>query len=118
MTTASMPRWPRLCAPVAAIWYAFGLSQCILGFLAMSDAAPMVIWIAYASACLLGIVGSAALFFTPTRAAMLFAISLVAALIYYVWLFTLGVPAGEDYAVAGMVIGVTLVLTLAARRLS
>lgn len=118
MTTATYPRWPRITAPFAALWYAFGLSQCIIAYLAMFDAAPLAIWIAYAAACVLGILAAAALFFTPARAAMFFALSLISALIYYAWLFTLGAPAGEDYGIGAMVIGVTLILTLASRRLA
>jgi len=68
MTTATFPRWTFFIAPIAALWYAFGLSQAVIGFLADAAAAPLVIWVAYAVACVAGMVGSAVLFFTPSRA--------------------------------------------------
>jgi hypothetical protein len=116
MTTATFPRWTSIIAPVAALWYAFGLSQAVVGFLAGAAAAPMVIWAAYALACIAGMVGSAALFFTPSRASAAFAVSLVAAVIYFGWLFAFGTPAGEDYGVGAMVMTVNLILMLVTRR--
>jgi len=116
MTTATFPRWTLIIAPVAALWYAFGLSQAVIGFMADAAAAPMAIWAAYALACIAGMVGSAALFFTPSRASAAFAASLAAAVIYFGWLFAYGTPSGEDYGVGTMVMAVTLILMLVARR--
>ncbi|WP_415919926.1 hypothetical protein [Tateyamaria sp. SN6-1] len=117
MTTRTLTRLPRIAAPVAALWYAFGLSQAIAGYVADAAAAPLVIWIVYAVACSAGLVGAAALAFAPARAAAAFATSLVAAAIYFSWLFTFGTPTGEDYGVGAAVMTVTLILLWAARRL-
>ena len=116
MTTASFPRWTRSVAPLAALWYTFGLSQAIIGFVADAAAAPLPIWLAYAVACAAGIVGAAALWFQPSRAFPAFAVSLVAAITYFGWLFAFGAVSGEDYGIGMMVIGVTLLLTLLSRR--
>lgn len=43
MTTATFPLWTRIAAPVAALWYAFGLSQAVIGYLADATAAPVLI---------------------------------------------------------------------------
>ena len=117
MTTTTLPRWPRLTAPVAAIWYAFGLSQCILAYLALANAAPILIWVAYAGACLLGIAGAIALAFAPSRAATLFGASFVAVMTYYAWLYTLGAPTAEDYGISLVVVAVTTALFWLSRRL-
>ena len=117
MTTTTLPRWPRLTAPVAAIWYAFGLSQCILAYLAIANAAPILIWVAYAGACLLGIAGSIALAFAPSRAATLFGASFVSVLIYYAWFYTFGAPTAEDYGIGLVVVAVTTALFWLSRRL-
>ena len=116
MTTAAIPNWTRIVAPIAALWYAFGLSQAIMAFTADTAAAPMVIWVAYFLACGAGIVASAALFFSSARAFTIFAISLVSAVVFYIWLFGFGAPLPEDYGIGAMVLGVTLTLTLLSRR--
>lgn len=108
--------WTRIVAPIAGLWYAFGLSQAVMGYLADAAAAPMLIWVAYAVACGAGIVGAAALFFNPAKASAAFAVSLVAAVIYFGWLYTFGTPAGEDYGIGAMVMGITLILMLVTRR--
>lgn len=115
--TTTLPRWPRIVAPLAAIWYAFGLFQAVSAYVADAASAPVAIWIAYAAACVAGIIGSAALFFAPAPAPLAFAISLVAAALYFGWLFVFGAPLGEDYGIGAMVIAVTLVLLMASRRL-
>lgn len=118
MTTATFPRWTLYIAPLAALWYGFGLSQAVIGFMADAAAAPLAIWVSYGVACLAGIVGSAALFFRPGRAWAAFAVSLAAAAIYFGWLFAFGAPAGEDYGIGAMVMAITLILMLVSRRLS
>ena len=117
MTTTTFPRWTRIAAPIGAIWYAFGLSQAIMGYVADPAAAPILIWFAYALACVAGIVGSAALYFAPARAFAAFLLSLISAAVFYVWLFGFGAPLPEDYGIGAMVIGVTLALTLLTRRI-
>jgi hypothetical protein len=67
-------------------------------------------------ACGAGIVGSAALFFNPAKASFAFAISLVSAVIYFGWVYAFGAPAGEDYGIGAMVMGVTLILMMVTRR--
>lgn len=116
MTTASFPRWTQIAAPIAALWYAFGLSQAIAGYMSDAAAAPVFVWIAYFLACIAGLIGAAALFFVPTRAFAVFAVSLVSAAVYYIWLFGFGAPLAEDYGIGAMVIGVTLMLTVLSRR--
>lgn len=116
MTTATFPRWIRFVAPLAALWYTFGLSQAVIGFLADAASAPLLIWLAYAGACAAGIVGAAALRFQPSRAFPAFAVSLFTAITYFGWLFAFGSVSDEDYGIGMMVIGVTLFLTLLSRR--
>ena len=117
MTTATLPRWPRLAAPLAGLWYAFGLSQCIMAFMADASVAPALIWLAYAAACTFGLFGAVALAFAPARAALLFVISLVSALVFYGWLFGLGSPLPQDYGIGAAVLIVTTLLLLLSRRL-
>ncbi|WP_299687977.1 hypothetical protein [uncultured Tateyamaria sp.] len=117
MTTQTLPRWPGIVAPVAALWYAFGLSQAIISYVAGPGAAPVLIWLAYGLACSAGLVGAAALFIAPARAAAAFAVSLVCAVIYFGWLYAYGTPAAEDYGIGALVMAVTLTLMLVARRL-
>lgn len=116
MTLTQTPLWARIVAPVASIWYAFGLSQAAMAFAADATAAPMLIWLAYGLACVAGLVGSVALFFGAARAPLVFGISLLSAVIYFGWLFTLGAPAGEDYGIGAMVVAVTAILCVASRR--
>ena len=116
MTIATFPRWTRIVAPIASIWYAFGLSQAIIGYMTDPSMAPMAIWAAYFIACIAGIVGSAALFFSPHKAFPIFALSLLSAVVFYIWLFGFGAPNPEDYGIGAMVMGVTLVLTMLTRR--
>lgn len=116
MTTATFPGWTRIAAPLAALWYAFGLSQAIMAFTSDAAAAPLLIWVAYFAACGAGMIASAALFFAPARAFTIFAISLVSAVVFYIWLFGFGAPLPEDYGIGVMVMGVTLALTLLTRR--
>lgn len=117
MTTAVFPRWTRIVAPIAALWYAFGLSQAVLGYLTNAASAPLLIWAAYALACAAGIIGAAALWFQPQSSARAFVLSLISAVIYFGWLFSFGAASGEDYGIGAMVIGVTFALTLASRRI-
>lgn len=116
MTTATFPRWTRIVAPMAALWYAFGLSQAIIGYLADATSVPLLVWTAYAVACIAGLIGSVALWFQPKKSFGAFVISLIAAIIYFGWLFGFGTATGEDYGIGATVIGVTLVLTLISRR--
>ncbi len=118
MTTATFPRWTLYIAPLAALWYGFGLSQAVIGYMADASAAPLAIWASYAVACLAGVVGSAALFFRPARAATAFAVSLAAAVIYFGWVFMFGSPASEDYGIGAMVMAITFILMMVSRRLS
>ncbi|MEO1687967.1 MAG: hypothetical protein AAFU61_08690 [Pseudomonadota bacterium] len=116
-TLTDRPRWTRLVAVPAALWYGFGLWQAALGYAADAAAAPLLIWVAYAAACLAGIVGSAMLALAPSHASRTFAISLVCAAAYFGWVFAFGAPAGEDFGIGAVVIAVTGALTLASRRL-
>ena len=116
MTTATFPRWTRIVAPVAALWYAFDLAQCFIGYMGDAAAAPLTIWAAYALACVAGLIGSAALAFAPARAPLSFGVSLLMAATYFGWVFAFGTPAAQEYGIGAMVIGVTLILMLVARR--
>ena len=114
--TLTFPRWTRIAAPVAALWYAFGLSQAVIGYIADAASAPLLIWGAYGLACVAGLVGSGALFFQPAKASMAFAVSFVSAAAYFGWVFVFGTPAGEDYGIGAVVLAVTLALWMASRR--
>ena len=116
MTTATFPLWTRITAPIAAIWYAFGLSQAVNQYLADAASAPLATWIAYAVACIAGLLGSAMLFFNPARASLAFGLSLAFAVIYFGWTFAAGTATGEDYGIGAMVMAVTLALMLVSRR--
>lgn len=116
MTTTVFPHWTRIVPPAAGLWYAFGLSQCILAVAADANAAPMAIWLIYALACVAGILGSAALAFAPAQASKAFAVSLLAAGTYFGWLFAFGQPRPEEYGIGAVVLLVTLVLLITSRR--
>lgn len=116
MTLSQTPLWARIVAPLASIWYAFGLSQAVMAYMADASAAPMLIWLAYGLACVAGLVGSVALFFASSRAQLAFGVSLVSAIVYFGWLFGFGTPAGEDYGIGAMVIAVTAILWFVSKR--
>ncbi|MEL7099023.1 MAG: hypothetical protein AAGM84_09365 [Pseudomonadota bacterium] len=118
MTTAtSTPRWTRIVAPIAGIWYAFGLSQMIAGYAADAAAFPGLIWAAYAAACGLGIVAAAALAFAPARAFALFAASLVCAVTFFGYSFAFTAPTGEEIGIGSVVMLITAGLGLMSRSL-
>ncbi|MEO0936758.1 MAG: hypothetical protein AAFY38_01240 [Pseudomonadota bacterium] len=114
---ATTPRWTKLIAPVAGLWYAFGFSQMIVGYLADPSAVPALIWIAYAAACLLGMAGSAALVFAPMRASGIFAASLVSAIAFFGYTFSFTAPTGEEIGIGSVVMLITAGLMLLSRRL-
>lgn len=114
---ATMPRWMKLTAPALGLWYAFGLSQMISGYLADPSAVPALIWLAYAAACLLGMAGSAALVFAPKRATGIFAASLASAIAFFGYTFSLTAPTGEEIGIGTVVMLITAGLMLLSRRL-
>jgi len=89
----------------------------IVGFLADPAAVPALIWIAYAAACALGMAGSAAMTFAPTRAAPIFAASLASAVAFFGYTFAFKAPAGEEIIIGCVVMLITASLMLLSRRL-
>lgn len=87
MKTSSFPRWTQHIAPIAAPWYAFGLSQAIIRYASDPAAVPILTWAAYFFACIAGLIVAAAFFFVPDRAFTVFSVSVVSATVYYIWLF-------------------------------
>lgn len=116
MTTRVAFNWLRPVGLIAAAWYAFGLYQCWSAFSAMGDAAPAWAWLTYALASGAGLLGAIALFAQRSAAVPAFAISLISALSYYVWLFTSGTPQAEDTSIAVVVLTVTTVLLIVSIR--
>lgn len=117
MTTMTQPRGTRIIGLIAAIWYAFGLFQCLSAWQAMGAAAPLWVWIAFALASTLGLIGAGMFAAGQRAAAALFGLSLISALVYFGWLFTRGTPAPEDAPIAAMVLLITAgMLWLSKRR--
>lgn len=117
MTTMTQEtRWPQFVGPIAAIWYAFGLYQCWMAFSTMGDTAPGWVWAAFALASGAGLAGALALFTNNRIAVPIFALSLVSAVIYYVWLYAFGTPNSEDLPITIMVLAVTTVLLFVSKR--
>ncbi|WBU61549.1 hypothetical protein [Paracoccus albus] len=92
------------------------MSQAANQYLADAASAPTAIWIAYAAACIAGLLGATMLYFNPAGASLAFGLSLVFAVIYFGWTFTTGAVTGEEYGIGAMVMGVTLILMLVSRR--
>lgn len=130
------PVWLRICAVLAALWYAFGLFQfwnayaldtaaavqagtITPAFAALQNAIPGPVWGAYALASLAGLCG-AILLWLNRNAVLAFALSLLCALGYWIWLFALSgareaLPA-EELPIALTVLAVTFALLIVALR--
>ncbi|WP_298857820.1 hypothetical protein [uncultured Sulfitobacter sp.] len=133
------PTWIKAAASIGVVWYAFGLFQFWLGFStdtaaavdagkittahgAAIDATPLVIWLAFAAASAAGLIGSALLFGGSPAARTLFALSLISAALYYIWIYVIsGTGADrptEEIYVAAMVVAVTLGFNFLSRRMT
>lgn len=135
---SSTPNWLCIVSAIGVIWYIFGFVQFVLGVTmdvpaavtsgaitkahgAAITATPALVWAAYAAACLLGIAGAIQLF-RGQSAAILFALSLVSAVIYFGWVHILsGTGADrppEEPIIAIVVIVVTAVFAALSLRKS
>ena len=127
----------KIAAAVGAIWYAFGLLQFSLAYAmntavateqgamtpahaAAIDGTPLIIWIAFALASLAGLVGSILLFINAPSARIAFLISLISAVVYYVWIYVIsgtgGARPSEELIIAAVVITVTVAFNVISRR--
>ncbi|MEH6832457.1 MAG: hypothetical protein V7661_16610 [Sulfitobacter sp.] len=135
----SPPIWLKVAATLGMVWYAFGLLQFWLGYSTNVDAAvasgamtaahgdalattPALIWLAYAVASAAGLIGSALLFVSAHRARAMFAVSLVSAAVYYIWVYALSGTGADrptqEVFIAITVITVTLGFALLSRRMT
>lgn len=131
------PTWVKIAAVIGIIWYAFGLMQFYLGATmntvqaitdgtispahgAAIDGTPMLVWAAFALASLAGLTGAALLLGGRPTAKLAFAVSLVSALVYYVWVYALSGTGGdrpsEEIGIAAMVIFVTVGFNVLSRK--
>ncbi|MBB3993358.1 hypothetical protein GGR95_000986 [Sulfitobacter undariae] len=123
------PIWLKAISILGIIWYAFGLLQFWLAYSMDTTAAasagtittahaaaiagtPALVWLTFAVASGAGLLGAAALFIGSGRAKLLFAISAISALVYYIWLYAIsGTGAdrpSEELPIAVVVVVVTL----------
>lgn len=133
------PAWIKLAAGLGVLWYAFGLLQFWLAFstdtaaavtggqmtaghAAAIDGTPLLVWVAFALASFAGLVGAFALFGSAARAKIAFGISLVSALVYYVWVYGLSGTGSdrpaEESMIAAVVIGITAGFAALSHRLT
>ncbi|MGB7243713.1 MAG: hypothetical protein WBC93_16720 [Sulfitobacter sp.] len=138
-TSTDAPKWLKIIAIIGIVWYAFGLLQFWLGYsmetLAASEAGaitaahaaaidgtPLLIWVAFAVASGAGLLGSILLFAESSNAKLVFALSVVSAAIYYVWVYVISGTGGdrpsEEIFIAVVVVAVTLGLLFLSRRMT
>lgn len=146
MTTSSLmidddtaPVWLKLFAAIGIVWYAFGLVQFWLGYsmdtasaiaqgamtpahAAAVDATPELIWLAFALASVAGVAGASLLFVRSAHARAVFAVSLGAAALYYLWVYGLsGTGAdrpAEELIIACVVGAITFGFYMVSRRMT
>lgn len=135
----STPIWLKIIAGNGVVWYLFGLMQFWLGFSMDTEAAiasgevtaahgaaivgtPMVIWIAFAIASGAGVMGAALLLVGSPASATVFAVSLISAAVYYVWVYALSGTGSdrpsEEIIIAAVVVTITLAFLLLSRRMT
>lgn len=125
--TETNPLWLRAVASLGAVWYAFGFMQFVMavttdpaaaaaGQITQAHAAaiastPALIWVAFAIASGAGLVGAVMLFMRHPATAIVFAVSLASAAIYYLWVYGLsgtgGDRPGEELIISGVVVAIT-----------
>jgi len=103
-STATRFNWLTILATLGAIWYFFGLVQFWLAYTMDPSAAaaagtitqdhadalattPMFVWVFFASASGMGLLGAIQLLRRAKSAALIFALSLASAVSYYTWIF-------------------------------
>jgi len=136
-STATRFNWLTILATLGAIWYFFGLVQFWLAYTMDPSAAaaagtitqdhadalattPMFVWVFFASASGMGLLGAIQLLRRAKSAALIFALSLASAVSYYTWIFAISdtgfaYPA-EMGIIGSVVIAITIVFTWIAKR--
>jgi len=130
------PIWVKTISILGIIWYAFGLLQFWLAYSMDTTAAattgtitpalastPTLIWLTFALASGAGLLGTACLLLGSRRATLMFALSAISAILYYLWVYALSGSGAdrpnEELPIAAVVIAVTLAfLYLSKRRFS
>ena len=133
------PLWLKIVAGIGVIWYGYGLLQCWMGFTMDTAAAVgsgamtaahaaaiegtlLLIWIAFALASGAGLFGAVMLFGRSSSAKTAFAISLLSAIVYYLWVYGLsGTGAdrpSEETIISVVVVAVTLAFLLLSIRMT
>lgn len=133
----ALPVWIKIAAALGMAWYAFGLVQFYLGASmdvpaavsagtitephgAAITATPALIWASYALASGAGLVGAVLLFMRHPAANIAFALSLISAGVYYLWIYALSgtaaVRPSEEATIAIVVLAVTLGFVWLSRR--
>ena len=135
--SSQTPIWLKIVSVIGVIWYAFGLLQFWMGY-SMDPAAvaaageisaghaaaisqtPGLIWLSFAIASAAGLVGSLLLFKRSRTAVTVFTISLIAGVIYYVWVYGLSgtgsARPSEEIIIMLVVLGVTLGFNVLSRK--
>ncbi|GEM_PF-2645908 len=127
----------KIAAIIGIVWYAFGLLQFWLAYSLDTSAAvsageittahgaalsgtPALIWLSFAVASLAGLIGSILLALGLATAVMSYGISLIAAVIYYAWVYGLsGTGADrpqEEIYIAIVVVAVTAAFFFISKR--
>ena len=118
---ATTPLWLKALSAVVVAWYAFGLFQCWLGYttdpMAVANAGtitqahaqaiaqtPILVWLFYALASGAGLIGTLLLIAGQSVARTAFAVSLMSAAAFYLWVYGLS-GTGADRPFEEMIIG-------------